>query len=52
MVVERIVRYQKGTEEYGLYYKKNNKFELRAYTDVDWVGNIDEEKEPVEEHFS
>ena len=28
MVVKRIMRYLKGTEELGLYYKKNKKFEL------------------------
>ena len=44
MVVKRIMRYLKGVEEYGLYYKKNEKFELRAYTDVDCVGNIDDRK--------
>ena len=35
MAIKRIMRYLKGTKEYGLYYKKNEKFELRAYTDVD-----------------
>ena len=43
MAVKRIMRYLKGTEEYGLY-KKNEKFELRAYTNVDWAGNIDDRK--------
>ena len=27
MAVKRIMRYSKGTKEYGLYYKKNGKFE-------------------------
>ena len=44
MVVKRIMRYLKGIEDYGLYYKKNENFELRAYTDVDWAGNIDDRK--------
>ena len=35
MVVNRIMRYLKAIEEYGLYYNKNEKFELRAYADVD-----------------
>ena len=35
MAVKRIMRYLKEIEEFGLYYKKNEKFELRAYTDVD-----------------
>ena len=38
------MRYLKVTENYGLYYKKNEKFELRAYTDVDWARNIDDRK--------
>ena len=39
-----IMRYLKGTEDYGMYYKKNENFELSAYTDVDWDGNIDDIK--------
>ena len=38
------MRYLKGTDDFGLYYKKNEKFELKAYTDVDWGGNIDDRK--------
>ena len=38
------MRYLKGTEEFGLYYKKNERFELRAYIDVDWARNIDDRK--------
>ena len=44
MAVKRIMRYLKGTKEFGLYYKKNEKFELRAYTNANWVGNIDDRK--------
>ena len=44
MAIKRIMRYLKGIEEYGLYYKKNDKFELRAYTDADWARNIDDKK--------
>ena len=44
MVINRIMRYLKGIEEYGLYYKKNEKFELRAYTNADWTRNIDDRK--------
>ena len=38
------MRYLKRIEEYGIYYKKNEKFELRAYTNVDWARNIDDRK--------
>ena len=44
MVVKRIMRYLKGTKDYGLYYKKNDKFELRAYIDTNWASNIDDRK--------
>ena len=44
MVVIRIMRYLNGTEEYGLYYKKNEDFDLKAYTDENWAGSLDERK--------
>ena len=44
MEIKRIMRYLKGTDDFGLYYKKNEKFELNAYTDTDWEGNIDDRK--------
>ena len=44
MFVKRIMRYLKGIEEFGLYYKKNERFDLKAYTDADWAGNIDNRK--------
>ena len=30
------------TEDYGLYYKKSDKFELKVYIDGDWDGNVDD----------
>ena len=44
MVVKRIMRYLKGIEDFGLYYKKNEKFYFRAYNNVDWGGDIDYRK--------
>lgn len=44
VVVKRIFRYLKGTIDYGLWYPKDNNFTLHAYTDVDWVGDMDERK--------
>ena len=52
MALKRIMRYLKGIEKYGLYYKKIEKFELRAYIDVDWARNIDDRITTSEEHFS
>ena len=44
MEMKRILRYLKGTKDYGLYYKKNDKFELKVYTYTDWKGNVDDRK--------
>ena len=44
MAMKRIMRYLKGIKEFGLYYKKNENFELRAYTNADWARNIDDRK--------
>ena len=47
MALKKIMRYLKGiegTEDYGLYYKKNEKIELRAYKDTNWARNIDDRK--------
>ena len=44
MAVKRIMRYLKGIDDFGLYYKRSDKFELNAYTDADWGGNIDDRK--------
>ena len=42
MIVKRILRYLKGTKDYGLWYKLGGNLDLKVFTNVDWVGNIDE----------
>ena len=44
MAIKRIIRYLKETYDFGLYYKRSDKFELNAYTYADWGGNIDDRK--------
>ena len=44
MSVKRIMRYLKGTQDYGLWYKKGGKFKLKSITDVDWAISIDDRK--------
>ena len=44
MAIKRIMRYLKGIDDFGLYYKRTEKFYLKAYTDADWGGNIDDRK--------
>ena len=50
IAIKRIMRYLKGNKEYGLYYKKNENFELIAYIYVDWFGSLDDKKVLVKEH--
>ena len=42
MEVKRIMRYLKGKTDFGLYYKKTKKFDLRTYIDANWGGNLDD----------
>ena len=44
MVVKRILRYLRGTKDYGLWYKLGGNLDLKVLTDADWVGNIDDKK--------
>jgi hypothetical protein len=42
LAVNRIFRYLKGTEEFGLWYPKEKYLSLIAYTDADCAGCIDD----------
>ena len=42
--VKRISRYLKGTINLGLWYPSKKSFSLRAYSDADWVGCVDDRK--------
>ena len=44
MAIKRILRYLKGTEDYGLWYKLGGNLHLKVFTDADWVGNLDDRK--------
>ena len=44
MEIKRIMKYFKGTKDYGLWYKNGQNLELQAFTDIDWVGSIDDKK--------
>jgi hypothetical protein len=44
LVVKIIFRYLQGTVDYGLWYPKDTDLILRAYTDADWEGSIDDRK--------
>ena len=44
MAIKIIMRYLKGTKDYGLWYKKGGNFESKAFTNVDWKGSINDRK--------
>ncbi|KAA3469003.1 Retrovirus-related Pol polyprotein from transposon TNT 1-94 [Gossypium australe] len=39
---KKVMRYVKGTFNYGIWYLKNDSCKLEGYTDNDWVGNVDD----------
>ena len=41
---KRILRYLRGTLDYGLLYSKAESFELRGFSDSDWAGSCDDMK--------
>ena len=41
LAVKRILRYLKGTTDYGLWYPKGNNLDLYAFTDADWASCVD-----------
>eukprot|EP01018_Ginkgo_biloba_P029557 Gb_20738 [translate_table: standard] len=43
-ITKRILRYIRGTKDYGLQYKRTKNFRLIGYTDADWAGDIDDRK--------
>lgn len=44
ITIKGILRYLKGTEDYGLWYKLGCNLDLKVFIDVDWVGNLDDRK--------
>jgi len=40
----KVLRYLKGTADFGLFYKKEGDEELTVYTDSDYPGDLDERK--------
>jgi len=44
IMAKHILRYIHGTDDYGLEYKKNNKFILSRYIDADYGGSLDDRR--------
>ena len=51
MVEKHVVRYLKGTVEYGLKYEVNKNINLKGYVDSDWVGNAIDRKSRMESYM-
>ena len=39
MVGSHVLRYHKGTSQYGLWYRQTDEVKLHGFTDADWVGS-------------
>lgn len=48
---KRIFRYLKGIIDYGLWYPYACNFDLKVYTDADWVENFDDRKSTTRGDF-
>ena len=44
LAAKRVLRYLKGTTEFGIFYKKRGDDELVAYTDSDYAGDLEDRK--------
>ena len=41
---KQVMRYLKGTIDYGLSYDRHHNFTLSGYTDSDWAGSVADRK--------
>jgi hypothetical protein len=44
VAAKHVMRYLKGTLDYGLYYTGDHDFRVCGYTDLDWVGSVSDRK--------
>ena len=44
IALKRIIKYVKTTANFGVWYSKDTNDVLARYSDVDWVGNVDDRK--------
>ena len=44
VTAKHVMRYLKGTIDFGLYYDGSHEYRLYGYTDADWAGSISDRK--------
>ena len=44
MEIKQILRYLKGTKDYGLWLELEGNLDLKMFIDADWAGNLDDRK--------
>ena len=44
VAAKHVMRYLKGTIDFGLYYDNSHEYRLYGYTDADWAGSISDKK--------
>jgi hypothetical protein len=44
VAAKHVMRYLKGTLDYGLCYTRDHDFKLYGYTDLDWAGSASDRK--------
>ena len=51
-VAKRVIRYVKGTSNFGIKFKRTEEFKLRGFSDSDWGSSIDDMKSTSGYYFS
>ena len=49
---KHVLRYLRGTSQYGLWYKRSEGVKLQGFTDVDWAGSPSDWQSTPEEIFN
>eukprot|EP00253_Pinus_taeda_P025614 PITA_25614 len=44
LVAKHVLRYLRGTSQYGLWYRQTKGVKLQGFTDADWVGSPSDQK--------
>eukprot|EP00253_Pinus_taeda_P034867 PITA_34867 len=52
IATKRVLRYVRGTSDYGLLYTRSSDPILSGYTDFDWAGSVDDRKSTTGYVFS